>query len=153
MAAFPSSPECLWSPRLLVFLWALLLTPARKGTAAQTPSEILQQILKSSKSLNGRLQTTQDCKPALPINKTWKCSRRVLSFKFRLSLWSVDLQNHAATRRDAAEGVWQMLFWRNDFALVLCSAAACYCYPDKLNFCFLAINLKFARVVLPCKWK
>lgn len=101
------------------------VTSSHEGRAVHlhTPYGILQQILKTSKSLNGCLQTTQDCK-TLPINKTWKCSHHILSFKFRVSLWNMDLQKREATQRFAAEGIQQMLFLEEGF----CSCASfCSC--------------------------
>lgn len=114
------------------------VSSSREGRAGHlhSPYEILQQILKTSKSLNGCLQTIQDCKTLL-INKTWN----ILSFKCRVPLWNRDLQKHKVTQGFAAEGVQQMLCLEEGF----CSCAlfcSCYCWPDKLYFSFLVIDLK-----------
>lgn len=72
-----------------------------------SPYEILQQILETSKSLNGCIQTIQDCK-RLFVNKTWNCSHHILSFKFRVPLWNMGLQNKntkVCSRRSTAGAV------------------------------------------------
>lgn len=117
-----------------VFLWALLVAvlvpscqhkeqPWGKSGIFAYPIWDFAANFENFKALNGCLQNTQDCKP-LPINKAWKCSHCILSFKFRLSLWSMDLQKCEGTQRFAAEGIQQMLFLEEGF----CSCALfCSC--------------------------
>lgn len=110
------SLEPCWSQK-----WCLPdgVSSSHEGRAGylHSPYEILQQILKTSKSFNVCLQTIQDCKTL--INKTWKCSHHILSFKFRVPLWNMDLQKHkngteVCSRRctaDAVSGGRVLLLW------------------------------------------
>lgn len=38
-------------------------------------------------------------------------------------------------------------FWREDFSCVLCSAATCYYYSDKVDLCSLVIDVRLALYV------